>query len=226
MNLYPPQDIEKPERMSDFFDVRADGYEQHMRETVQEFGRFYREIALALPADRDDLSVLDLGVGTGLELDALFERFPRARVTALDVSARMLEELARKDAWWAPRVTSRRESFLKSDLGQSSYDAVISSMALHHWTPEVKRGLYERIWFALRAGGVFVNADYVESEEESARRLASFSRRSIEEVHALHIDLPLTVEREVELLGQAGFTNVCIPFQLARACVFSGLKSG
>jgi len=169
------------EDMARFFDVRATGYEQHMRESVEDVTAFYRSIADALPEFGNSPTILDLGIGTGLELDHLFERFPRASVTGIDVSVGMLDELARKNRPWSPHLKLLTGSFLELDLGYAAYDAVISSMALHHWVPRVKLDLYSRIHRALRDGGFFVNGDFIESEEEANRRLAEFALSGTDE---------------------------------------------
>jgi len=207
-----------------FFDTRATGYERHMKRNVEDFDAFYRSIADALPEHGDFPHILDLGIGTGLELECLFDRFPSACVTGIDLSAGMLDELLRKDRPWRANLQLISGSFLELDLGCSKYDAVISSMALHHWIPQVKLDLYCRIHGSLRSGGVFVNADYIESEGESIRRLAQFSVSGIDERHLQHIDLPLSLSQELELLDEADFREISVPFQRTNVCVFVGSK--
>ena len=212
------------EEMAQFFNARATDYEQHMKESVEDFALFYRSIADSLPELCNSPEILDLGVGTGLELDRLFERFPNASVTGIDISVDMLDELARKDRQWIPHLTLVAASFLELDLGGARYDAIISSMALHHWPPHVKLNLYRRIHNSLRPGGAFVNGDYVDSEENSILRLAKFAASETDECHQQHIDLPLSPEQEKELLKEAGFRNTGITFQRTRVCVFRASK--
>ncbi|MFC2079000.1 class I SAM-dependent methyltransferase [Candidatus Bipolaricaulota bacterium] len=204
-----------------FFDTRASSYERHMQENVEDFAAFYHSMAAALPELGESPRILDLGIGTGLELDSLFERFPKASVTGIDLSSAMLDELSRKPRLWISQVELLAGSFMEVDLGQSTYDAVISSMALHHWTPQVKLELYQRIHDSLRPGGSFVNGDYVESEAESHRRLAEFGSSGINERHRLHIDLPLSPKQESELLARAGYLGIRTPFVRTNVCVFA-----
>lgn len=212
------------EDMAQFFDARAESYEQHMKETVKDYPQFYRGIADALPELGPAPKILDLGIGTGLELDQLFERFPRANVTGIDVSARMLEELARKDRPWVANLQLIIGSFLDLDLGCSIYDAVISSMVLHHWIPQVKLDLYRCIHRALLKSGTFVNGDFVVSEDESAVRLASFAASQCDDRHQQHIDLPLSVDQERHLLTEAGFDAVDSPFERENVVILSASK--
>ena len=212
------------EDMAAFFDARAASYEQHMRETVEDFSRFYCDVADALPALGKKPRILDLGIGTGLELDRLFERFPEARVTGIDVSSGMLKQLQHKHRPWAGNLNLIAGSFLQHDLGIETYDAVVSSMALHHWIPEVKLNLYRRIFQCLKHGGTFVNGDYVVSEDESNDRLAAFAEAAINKAHSKHIDLPLSIRQERNLLKEAGFLSIATQFERTHVAILVALK--
>ncbi len=47
--------------------------------------------------DKETKKILDLGAGTGLELIHVFELFPSAEVTVIDISENMLEELKKRN---------------------------------------------------------------------------------------------------------------------------------
>jgi tRNA (cmo5U34)-methyltransferase len=81
------------ERMADFFDARSEGYEEHMAQSVSSFDRFYAAIASPVPETDEELYILDLGCGTGVELEAILSRAPNAAITGIDVSAQMLHKL-------------------------------------------------------------------------------------------------------------------------------------
>ena len=53
--------------------------------------------------------------------------------------------------------------YSRSDLG-GPYDIVCSALSIHHLSPEDKRLLFERIFTALKPGGIFVNADQADGE--------------------------------------------------------------
>lgn len=157
-------------------------------------------IAAALPENTQ--RILDLGAGTGLELTAVFERFPNVRVTAIDVSEDMLAILSRRP--FADRVAIRCADFFEADFGQD-YDAVISSAALHHFEESVKARLYTKIYASLRPGGVFINSDKcAESQEQQDMFFREFERDGHN--HS-HFDTPLTAANELKLLQQAGFQS-------------------
>ena len=68
------------EKMSDFFEARLDGYDLHMMTNIESADEFYPFTASQLPADAAS-RVLDLGCGTGLELEKYFLLNPTANVT-------------------------------------------------------------------------------------------------------------------------------------------------
>ena len=97
--------------------------------------------------------VLDAGAGTGLLTLAVADRV--THVTAVDTSAKMLEVLARKAQ--GLNVTTRLCPLEALELPAASFDAVVSSMALHH----VADTGVALVGFArvLRAGGHLLLAD-------------------------------------------------------------------
>ena len=83
------------EKMDDFFSARIRGYDDHMRETIEGAGEFYKLTASLLP-ERGRSKVLDLGCGTGLELEEYFSVNPDAGITGIDLTQAMLDELRSK----------------------------------------------------------------------------------------------------------------------------------
>lgn len=213
---------ERPEAMAAFFDRRVDGYDAHMRESVEDFDAFYHALAAVVKPTHAPIRVLDLGAGTGAQLDGIFARAPRARVTAVDVSPKMLELLGRRHARYARQIETVQASFTDLSFGKGAYDYVVSAMALHHHLPEAKVVLYRRICAALRSGGVFGNGDYTSDGTGTEEAEASLRALGASERHppgGYHVDLPLSVDEEKRLLTSAGFIDVTIPFLRPRAAV-------
>lgn len=85
------------------FDRAAKTYDSVRRLTIPCFDDFYGTVARMIPFGRDDaFDVLDLGAGTGLLSALLHERFPKARLTLVDISDEMLAR-ARERFVGAPR---------------------------------------------------------------------------------------------------------------------------
>ena len=75
--------------MDEFFNSRLDGYEEHQLNVIEGAKEFYPYTASLLPIKKG-AKVLDLGCGTGLELDYYFKLNPSVRVTGIDLAADML----------------------------------------------------------------------------------------------------------------------------------------
>ena len=77
------------EKMSNFFDDRIDGYEEHMLNCIECADEFYAFTANELPK-AENVKVLDLGCGTGVLCEILREHGIRA--AGMDFSAGMIRK--------------------------------------------------------------------------------------------------------------------------------------
>ena len=198
------------EEMGAFFDARLDGYEEHQLTCIESAQEFYPFTASLLPGT-PGARILDLGCGTGLELEPYFRRCPEATVTGIDLSEGMLAALRAK--FPGRRLELRRGSYLELPFGLEAFDAAVSAESLHHLTPERKLALYRRLLDALKPGGFFVLTDYFAADDgEERRHFAELERLRRREGHPedalLHYDTPLTEPHERALLVEAGFSPV------------------
>ena len=202
----------KLEKMDDFFAARIDGYDAHMKRDIEGASGFYGYTASLLPAAAGS-RVLDLGCGTGLELEEYFARNPGAAVTGIDLSEAMLHVLKAK--FPEKNLTLVRASYFDVPLGNKLYDAAVSVESLHHFPAEMKASLYEKLHLALAEKGCFVLTDYFaeseEMEKEYFQNLAALKReQGLSDDVFYHYDTPLTVEHEIDVLRSAGFQDVRI----------------
>ena len=79
------------EEMSDFFTKRIEDYEEHMLTEVEGCREGYMKMAELIP--QSTKRSLDLGCGTGLELDEIFKKLPHVKVTGIDLTQAMLDKL-------------------------------------------------------------------------------------------------------------------------------------
>ncbi|MBR3503085.1 MAG: class I SAM-dependent methyltransferase [Clostridia bacterium] len=197
------------EEMSAFFTARVNGYDEHMLRDVGGCRECYEEMARLVPEDAKTL--LDLGCGTGLELDFIFPRFPDLAVTGVDLTRAMLDELRRKHPDKVLNLICG--SYFDVDFGEAAFDAAVSFQTMHHFTAEKKRGLYERVRRALKPGGVYVECDYmIEDDAEEAFHFAELDRMRREQGLSpdefVHYDTPLTIAHQEAALRAAGFASV------------------
>ncbi len=191
------------EEMADFFSKRLDSYEEHM--SVWE--KSYQLFAELLPFKCRE--ILDLGCGTGLELDHIWQKNPAIHVTGVDLCQSMLDKLLEKHS--DKHLVTVCQDYFQYHPGYEKWDAVISFESLHHFLPERKKELYRKIYHGLKTGGVFILGDYIaccDEEEELLRNVYLEKRKQylIPDNQFVHFDIPLTLEHESSLLQDAGFT--------------------
>ena len=198
------------EKMSDFFEARLDGYDKHMMTNIECANEFYPFTAKQLPT-AENCCILDLGCGTGLELQEYYKRNSSAKVTGIDLSEGMLTELQRK--FVGKDITLILGSYFDVPLGENVFDAAVSVESLNHFTKEEKVGLYSKLHIALKDDGYFILTDYfsLSDDEERMHRnnlTALKTEQGITDDEFYHYDTPLTVKHELEALVEAGFASV------------------
>ena len=198
------------ERMSDFFEARLDGYDEHMRTNIESATEFYPFTASLLPMDENS-RVLDLGCGTGLELEEYYKMCPSAKVVGIDLSEGML--VALKNKLPDKNITCIIGSYFDVPFGKDVFDAAVSVESLHHFTRQEKIPLYAKLHAALKENGYFILTDYfaLSDEEETMHRQALAALKAEQGIcddECYHYDTPLTVAHECEALAEAGFASV------------------
>lgn len=198
------------EKMGDFFDSRLGEYEEHQLNCIESAKEFYPLTAKYLPKERDAY-ILDLGCGTGLELEEYFILNPEARVTGIDLAPGMLSVM--KNKFKDKDLTLVQGSYFDVPFGAEFYDAAVSVESLHHFTKEEKIELYTKLNKALKPGGYFILTDYFslsDSEEEHYRKelIRLKKEQGITDNEFYHYDTPLTLEHEKEALFGGGFSLV------------------
>lgn len=198
------------EKMSDFFENRLDGYDEHMLTCIESASEFYPYTANCLPKKKE-VHILDLGCGTGLELEKYYALNPSAKVTGIDLSQGMLSALKEKFA--DRNITLILGSYFDVPFSENAFDAAVSVESLHHFTKKEKTHLYSKLHKALKNGGYFILTDYfsLSDEEEQLHRqnlITLKKEQGITDDEFYHYDTPLTVKHETEALLEAGFSSV------------------
>lgn len=179
----------------------------------------------------DTFRLLDLGAGMGRFSHKIAGQFPRAQITCVDGSEKMLQ--AAKD-----RITENVDqfSFVCADFGNASwiesvsgaFDVIVSTGAIHHINDARKWMLFAEIHGLLKDGGFFINGELVRSKYDvlnakyyddiwasyiqektkevlGVQRLIKDVRERMYEAMKREGDTPATVEDQLEWLREAGF---------------------
>lgn len=208
--------LQIPEGMASFFNTRVSGYEDHMKENPN-----YHEEKLLLAKQFDftdgPVRILDLGCGTGLEIEYILEKAPNARFLGIDLAGDMLESIKSKYKDFLNQIELVKASYFDYDFERNQYDYVVACSTMHHWLPEQKLLIYKRIFNSLKPGGKFINDDYLVPEAEAKAMLAKYLQMKdsgvLKDGEFYHIDIPCSVKTESQILNDAGFRSVKIVYE-------------
>ncbi len=148
----------------------------HLADVAVPGRREQMEVLLSLvPAAPDEpFAAVDLCCGEGLVSAGILERFPRARLLALDGSETMLAHARERLAPFGGRAQAQRFDLDRPDgwldALPSPLRCILSSLALHHIHDEAKRALFGRLASRLEPGGALLIADVLAPASDLARR--------------------------------------------------------
>ena len=159
-------------------------------------------------------AVVDLGTGSGTLAQRILRVRPKARLIGIDADAAMLATASRR---LRGNIQTIEGNFERTRIPRC--DVVSASFSLHHIpTGRRKAAIYKHCFQSLRPGGMFVSADcYLASSAVlrthhreawlnhlqrayTRKKAESFLRTWAKE------DVYFTLDREIELLKEAGFS--------------------
>ena len=167
--------------------------------------------------------VLDLGSGAGRLLSLVKLARPEAEAVAMDFSPTMFGQL--RDRFGADPKVQVVEHDLDQPLPRlGTFDAVVSSFAIHHVRHERKRSLYAEIYDLVAPRGVFCNLEHVASPTEVLHRrfLAALGVRPEDEDPSNKL---LDLETQLKWLREIGFTDVDCHWKWLELALMAGRKS-
>jgi tRNA (cmo5U34)-methyltransferase len=169
--------------------------------------------------------VLDLGSGDGRLAALVKAARPGARIVALDFSPPMLDRLrARFEGRGADDTVAVVAHDLEDPLpALGSFDAIVSSFAIHHLPHDRKRALYVEIFTRLTPGGVFCNLEHVASATPAlhGRFLEALNVRPEDEDPSNKL---LDVHTQLEWLRAIGFADVDCTWKWMELALLVGSK--
>lgn len=192
---------------------------------------------------RAEFRVLDLGGGSGRLAERVLDAYPLATVVVLDQSAPFVTLAHERLRRFGARARTQRRAMQEDwQSGLAPVDAIVSTSAIHHLDSAEKLALFRKCRGALAHGGVLINGDEHRPEDDTAYRellerwgqhmewahargeipasfgevIAKWRERNLDEFGAPRKsgdDCHETVERQAELLREAGFTRVSVPWR-------------
>lgn len=213
------------EGMENFFKLRADSYDNHMKENIENYDLFYQKVSEGVLSTNQNIKILDLGCGTGLELNNIFKKCPNAQIDCLDLSKEMLDVLKEKYKDKESQINLIIDSYLDYEFKNENYDYIISVMTIHHLLYKTKYKLYKKIYNALKPGGIYIEGDYIVNQSKEIKLKKEYlklkERKRIKEDGTYHIDIPFSIKTEKEIFDEVGFNNFKLYYNENEAAVYS-----
>ena len=198
------------EELPGFFNSTADIWDQKFGAEPDD--PFYQAVALQIPQTEAPIDILDLGCGTGIQLEFVFKRAPNARVTAVDRAPNMLKQLSAKFANKTEQLKLQQGSLLELTFGHHAYDYAISTLTMHHFLPKKKVAIYKEVRKALRTTGVYIEGDQTNTVKGEKSTLYWYDRWIAKlpggDSAEWNYDITLSPETQARILREAGFSEV------------------
>lgn len=216
------------------FDESAEHYDKIRELIIPCFDDLYNITRELADSKKNNPQILDLGAGTGLLTKYLFEKYPEADFTLIDLSSEMLKI--------AKNRFKEHENFkyVAADYSEyefkKSFDIVISSLSIHHLEDYDKKKLYKKIYNSLNNGGLFLNADQVIGstlnidERYQKNWLSKIDENNFTgpekdtTIERMKFDKPATFEDNLKWLTECGFKDVDIYYKYYNFCIFYARK--
>lgn len=229
--------MDRINKIINHFEGEAEQYDGIIKNLIPYYHQMVEALVNTLPFDHsENIEVIDLGCGTGTISRAVKDAYPKAKITCLDISGKMLQIAAGKlsDAQDAAYINSNFYDF----NFDKKYDAVVSSLALHHLaTKEDKLDFYRKIYSCLNIDGIFINADVVLAstdilQERFMEQWKNFMRINVptDEVESKWIptyyeeDRPAQMMEHFEMLKDVGFEVVDVVWKYYNYAVYMAAK--
>lgn len=179
--------------------------------------------------------VLDIGAGTGLFTQYIYQQKSDLHFTLTDISKDMLAVAKERFAGLGNFEFSEYD-FSAGPINQK-YDLIISALAIHHLDDGQKSVLYGYIFDALNEGGIFINADQVagrtswfdnfyKSNWKQTVNNSGLDQDSIDRAfERIKLDKFGKLETQLQMLEKAGFSETDCIYKSYNFVVMAAIKA-
>jgi len=236
----------------------APKWDENTSQAFLDYGRYFvpdrqcqiDTLCRLIPQGPGPLAILELCCGEGLLAEAILEQLPQSHLTGLDGSSAMLARSEQRLARFGGRFSLKPFDLESGEWRRPDdvYQAILSSLAIHHLDGSAKQRLYQDLWRMLSSGGALLIADLIlpaspvglacaaqdwdEAVREQALALDGhlqafefFDREGWNTFrHPDPMDQPSGLFEQLEWLSQAGFAAVDIYWLKAGHAIYGGWK--
>jgi ubiquinone/menaquinone biosynthesis C-methylase UbiE len=219
--------------IKEHFNFVAQKYDNNRKCFIPCFDDFYIRSVSILKQNNFE-NIVDLGAGTGLLTKVLYEMYPNAHYTLIDVSKDMLQ-IAKERFNGLSNFTFLEHDYVE-DMPVNNCDLICSALSIHHLENKNKEKLYAKIYSKLTKNGCFINLDQFIVKSEKINNLYNTwwydyindSEIKNEEKEAWlkrkELDKENTIEETIKLLEKSGFENAECIYNFMKFGVIMGIK--
>ncbi|MGB8234005.1 MAG: class I SAM-dependent methyltransferase [Methanobacterium sp.] len=216
------------------FNKGAKSYDRQRTIVIPNLDQLYNIITDLADSNITAPRILDLGAGTGLLTENIFNKYSRGYFTLIDISKEMLD-IARERFKDNLNFKYILGDYLKADF-EDPFDIIISSLSIHHLEDNDKRIIYSKVYELLNDDGIFLNADQVLAPSPENEYIYQKNWWEKIETGTLNLDekdviidrmkhdKPATLENNIIWLKNSGFTNVDVFYKYYNFCVLYAKK--
>ncbi len=202
------------------FNKIAQSYDSERKALIPCFDDFYKIIVELADIKTGKIKILDIGAGTGLLTQFLLLKYPDAEYTLIDISDEMIG-MAKKRFHGNKNIKYIIRDYVEHEFTEKFHIAV-SSLSIHHLSDDEKEKLYKNIYNILEDDGIFINGDQFLSPSAKNEKfnmdnwLSKIESTQLSEerkqgaYNRLKLDKTATVQKNLDWLEKAGFTDVDI----------------
>lgn len=221
---------DSPEVIRNRFNNMIEDFNSEITDTIPGYNDAVEIISNVVSRQKSrPLKIVDLGCGFGLLSKRIAEKVGVGEFILVDFADKMLQRAEQNLAQLDIKVDYVCQDFREYEFHEDSYDAIVSSLALHHLRPGEKSIFYPKLYKALKPGGIFVNFDTFSEPTNDWESLirdnwATFLHNKIglsyKKITDLYLEIfegedsPETVANEFNQLTLAGFHIMTLVFRL------------
>jgi len=224
-------------KVKDHFEQEAQEFDKIIIKLIPYYEQMVRALIDIIPFQAaDQMSVMDLGCGTGTISFHISKAFNNAHITCFDIAPNMIE-MSKKKLSQHKKCEFIIGDFSDFDFDQN-YDVIVSSLALHHLpTDQHKKNFYQKIYDTLNKQGLFINADVVLGSDKMIQ--ATYMRRWTEQMKKkvckdeienkwlpkyYEEDHPSQLFKQLQWLQEIGFSSIDVIWKYYNYAVYCGKK--
>jgi tRNA (cmo5U34)-methyltransferase len=168
--------------------------------------------------------VLDLGCGDGRLVDLVRGARPGIAAVAIDFSEEMLRRVRARFAGDSSVTILAHDMNHPLPATLGTFDAVVSSFAIHHLPHERKRTLYEEVHQLLTPAGVFCNLEHVASPTSTLHQ-EFLDRQKVKREEEDPSNKLLDLEIQLTWFREIGFEDVDCLWKYRELALLVGRKA-